>query len=297
MTAPAAGTTPTINRILFAVDFEDCSERAAHYVRILTRLYGAQLWVAHVVPPPLGPDAVPLDPQPAITAAEQRMAEFLGMNGWEGLRPRTVILSGDLWTVLSSVQSKNSIDLLVAGTHGRNWFGQMVLGSAAEAMVRLADCPVLTVCPQVPADTASDAILRILFPVAAEEIPQSALHYAIALANDHKAQLVLLHVLHTARMPLDYPDEEDIDEYRYSQAITRMKTALAVAPELRRDPELLVDSGVPSDCVVEVAKKMAADLIVMPVKKAPAGSRTYAPWHTAYRIMSHATCPVLTIAK
>jgi nucleotide-binding universal stress UspA family protein len=39
----------------------------------------------------------------------------------------------------------NKIDLIVVGTHGRGAFKQLMMGAAAERVVRMAPCPVLTV--------------------------------------------------------------------------------------------------------------------------------------------------------
>ena len=61
-------------------------------------------------------------------------------------------------------------DLIVIGTHGRGLIGRFLLGSTAEAVVRHATCPVLTVshprqatnaapCPaSVQVDPATEAI-------------------------------------------------------------------------------------------------------------------------------------------
>jgi len=38
-----------------------------------------------------------------------------------------------------------SIDLIVMGTHGRGAIAQILMGSVAERVVRIAPCPVLTV--------------------------------------------------------------------------------------------------------------------------------------------------------
>jgi nucleotide-binding universal stress UspA family protein len=54
---------------------------------------------------------------------------------------------------------------------------------------------------------------------------------------------------------------------------------------------------VPSDTIVAVAKRSGADLIAMPVRKALSAARIRVPWKTAYHVISHATCPVLTLAE
>jgi K+-sensing histidine kinase KdpD len=41
--------------------------------------------------------------------------------------------------------NREQIDLLVVGTHGRRGLAHVLLGSVAEALVRRAPCPVLTV--------------------------------------------------------------------------------------------------------------------------------------------------------
>ena len=51
--------------------------------------------------------------------------------------------------------SAGDFDLIVMGTHGRRGFSHLIMGSVAERVVRLAQCPVLTVrSPDKPAKVA-----------------------------------------------------------------------------------------------------------------------------------------------
>jgi nucleotide-binding universal stress UspA family protein len=53
---------------------------------------------------------------------------------------------------VAQLASDLEADLVVVGTHGRRGFSRLMLGSVAEATVRLAPCPVLVVRPKaVPA--------------------------------------------------------------------------------------------------------------------------------------------------
>jgi nucleotide-binding universal stress UspA family protein len=287
----------SIHRVLFAVDFSEASAHVASHVRCLAGLYGAKLWLAHVVEPSLSPDAALLHSDGALAQAEQHLRRFAASPTMRGMAYEAVLRAGELWPVLSSVVEEHGIDLIVAGVHGRGWLGKLVLGSSAELLVRHATCPVLTVGPHVPA--ASDArLLRILFPTDTRNSPAHSLPYAVHLANEHNAQLIFLHVLHREAMPLDYPDEEPIDDERYASAMYWMSHNL-IAPggEFRRQPELMVESGVAADCIVEMAGKMGADLIVMPVRRSTAQGKSHAPWSTAYRVLAHAPCPVLTVTE
>jgi nucleotide-binding universal stress UspA family protein len=61
-----------------------------------------------------------------------------------------VVYTGDIVSSILEAQKKYQPDLLVMATHGRRGLSRMFLGSVAEAVVRKATCPVLTVRDEVP---------------------------------------------------------------------------------------------------------------------------------------------------
>ncbi len=285
----------SIQRVLFTVDLSPASEHVASHVRNLIAVYGAQLWVAHVVEPFTPANAG--HPHGGLELAQQHLDRFAASEAMRGLSFDRVLRAGDLCAVLSEVVQEYGIDLIVAGTHGRGWLGRLMLGSSAERIVRHATCPVLTVGPHVPAG-ADGRLLRILFPTDTHGASEHALPYARRLANEHNAQIVFVHILHREAMPLDYPDEEPIDDERYVQAMNWMERNLAPREtEFRRQPELMVESGVAADAIVEVAKKVGADVILMPVRRSNAHGLLHATWSTAYRVLAHAECPVITVTE
>jgi len=63
-----------------------------------------------------------------------------------GIDPTTAVeFGGSIPGVVRSYVTDNDVDLVVVGTHGRTGFDRYVLGSVAEALVRTAPVPVLTV--------------------------------------------------------------------------------------------------------------------------------------------------------
>ena len=52
---------------------------------------------------------------------------------------------GDVITSILDAQGKHQPDLLVMATHGRRGLARVFLGRVAEAVVRKATCPVLTI--------------------------------------------------------------------------------------------------------------------------------------------------------
>ncbi len=64
----------------------------------------------------------------------------------------TALVFGRPAREIVSYASRHGIDMIVMGTHGRTGVSRALLGSVAEAVVRRASCPVLT----VPATTEDD---------------------------------------------------------------------------------------------------------------------------------------------
>jgi nucleotide-binding universal stress UspA family protein len=61
---------------------------------------------------------------------------------------RVVVVSGSPAQEVISLARKSSYDMIVMGTHGRTGLQHVLMGSVAEAVVRRASCPVLTIhCP------------------------------------------------------------------------------------------------------------------------------------------------------
>ena len=56
-----------------------------------------------------------------------------------------MLLVGDPAQAISETAEKEGCDLIVMGTHGRTGLTRLLMGSVAEAVVRKAKCPVLTV--------------------------------------------------------------------------------------------------------------------------------------------------------
>ena len=56
-----------------------------------------------------------------------------------------MVEEGDPAKVITRIAADTSPDLLIMGTHGRRGISRLLSGSVAEAMLRWAPCPVLTV--------------------------------------------------------------------------------------------------------------------------------------------------------
>jgi nucleotide-binding universal stress UspA family protein len=162
-----------IKNILVATDFSIASEAALKCASEIAHDRGATLYIVHVgcFPSPRF-DASAFGGAPCDSSGSAR--------DWQEARHRlsdiepTIpdirfehrYLEGGAADEIVDFARRQRVDLIVIGTHGRTGFNHLRLGSIAEAVVRRADCPVLTVKPPVgepePALIAESAAMQTL---------------------------------------------------------------------------------------------------------------------------------------
>jgi nucleotide-binding universal stress UspA family protein len=189
-----------ITRILCPIDLSPASLRALEHALALARWYEATLVAFHVFSPQPLPMAtefggyVPAPPprhEQEIIEEVRRFAQPVA-----GSIPfEIVVREGNPVDEIVGQVEELPADLLVLGTHGRSGFERLFLGSVTEKVVRKVACPTLTVPPhdQVPAEPVS--FKKILCPVDFSPTSTRALEYAVSLAKESDARLMVLHVL------------------------------------------------------------------------------------------------------
>ena len=143
-------------KILCPIDFDENSALALDKAAELARPFGCSLIVLHVVPLVLSMGKVP---SPAAMYEDQEKAARakltdIAKTKLAGLKNELQVYGGDVIEGILSAQRKHQCDLVVMATHGHRGLARMFLGSVAEAVVRKASCPVLTIRPELPAARA-----------------------------------------------------------------------------------------------------------------------------------------------
>ena len=134
-------------KILCPMDFDENSLQALDKAIEIARHFHATMIVMHVVPMVVELTDIPHSAdqyKEAERTARARLGEILvqkiGGVGYES----TIYLGDIVGSILQAVE-KFEPDLLVMATHGRGGLAHFFLGSVAEAVVRKASCPVLTI--------------------------------------------------------------------------------------------------------------------------------------------------------
>jgi nucleotide-binding universal stress UspA family protein len=294
--------TATINRLLLATDFSEWARRAEDYACSLASSWRAHLTVMTVLefPPGLNPD-YPVNHQyltDRTREASEQLADLKKRASQRGIVAATRIATGlPSEEVIAAAQAGES-DLIVLGTRGKTGLAHVLLGSTAERVIRTAPCPVLAVHmspDEVPVEPTGIKLEHILVPIDFSDCSLDALEYAALVAKQAKASIRLVHVLEPLSYGLDFTishaEERKNKRERLSKRLEELSAALSsggltVTSHLR--------GGLPSDSILDDARALPSDLIVMGthgrrgLSHVLGGSVTEA-------VLRRARCPVLTV--
>jgi nucleotide-binding universal stress UspA family protein len=294
----AMGSIETVNEIklnnlLYLTDFSEPAEAALPFVTAIAREYGSKIYACHFLLPSVYTCMAP-EFGDVVSAGQEQGAEA-EMQSVEsrltGLPHKTRIERGsEVRGTLQRMVEENNIDLVVLGTHGRRGVQKLLLGSVAEEIWRSASVPILTIGPGVSRSQTSEGFRCVLFATDFTSESLAGLPYAVSMAREYRAHLVLLHVIR------QFKKEEILGELSASDAIYHLGQLVPTDARLCHRPDLEVKYGVPAQNIIDTASQCGADLIVLGVRKGDVfGIATHVGRTIAHQVVVSAACPVLTV--
>lgn len=291
------GVRLTLKNILLLTDFSEPSELALPFAIGVTREYESKVYAMHVLIPVSLAYASPESAAAAIDGMEEGAQS--GMQRLDaqlaGVPHETMLVRGEsVWSSVEPALREQDIDLVILGTHGRTGASKLLFGSVAEEIFRRAVVPVLTIGLAVKKGIhGGGQFRRVLFSTDFTPEAQAAAPYAISMAQEHQARLVLLHVMRD-------PDLKTSNRTAQDSVANVMHQLYEIVPpeaELWCRPEPTVRFGNPAERILEAADELEADLIVLGVRGADGhlGAATHLERTTAHKVVAHASCPVLTV--
>jgi nucleotide-binding universal stress UspA family protein len=185
---------------------------------------------------------------------------------------------------------EREIDRIVMGTHSPGPVGKLLVGSVAEAVLRSATTPVAIIGPDVvEGDHGSFTTRTILCAASLQESTSVVAGFAAELAAHHRARLILQHVIR--------PQERV--EYLAGRSLDQIEADMLalVPPHLQGKiaVQTVVVPGDPTEELLYQSRSQQADLIVLGAQ----GASTFAAitrHGVVYKVLAHASCPVLTLS-
>jgi nucleotide-binding universal stress UspA family protein len=294
-----------IEKILCPVDFSDFSRDALDHAVALAGWYEAGLIVMHVVPIPTVPlpiagvpidaPAFPVNTAETTTHLEEWAHESVGSSN---IPMEVIVTSGSASIEITRQAELSRADLLVLGTHGRSGFQRLFLGSVTEKVLRTTSVPVMTIPPPVKKPD-SVRFGTILCPVDFSDESMRALEYALSLAKEADARIILLHVIEgfvNAPYANEFRNVSVLEYYEQIEEDARTRLADAVPEDARTwaRPAERVTRGRAYREILQIADEEGANLIVMGVRGRGAMDR-FVFGSTTYHVIRRAACPVLTL--
>jgi nucleotide-binding universal stress UspA family protein len=266
-----------IRTIVVGTDFNELATAALRFAGEIARPNGAKLIVVY---------ADSFEPPAEFTAGQVRhiadaierskkktheqLERYIAQHVPGGVAWKAIVADSLPATAISTVADAERADFIALGTHGRGGLQRLVIGSVAEAVIREAHVPVLTIrSAEIPRP-----IRRVLCPVNASSMAAAAAEQAGLIAAALGAELTLLQV----------SSGQDTGAGPGSPVPVQ-------GAALRR----LVVREDPAAEILEVADSGAYDLIVIAAEHKFV--RDVTPFGTtAARVTRHARTPVLTVA-
>ena len=136
-----------IRTVLFATDFSKSAAYAFDLACTLARDHSAKLLVLHVATPPpvVLPEGIITDVNNPeyVAGLKKQLLNIRPVDARLSVEHR--LEQGDPAGEILRVAEEIAADCIVLGTHGRSGLFRLLMGSVAEAVLRKASCPVLTV--------------------------------------------------------------------------------------------------------------------------------------------------------
>lgn len=268
-----------IQTVLHPTDGSDAAAPAHALARDLAERHGADLHLLHV-------DVAPTS---AADAEDEVAVSPLG----DGRR--LVEVTQRLPSVGEAVAQYAAdvpADLIVMGTHGRSGFDRAVMGSVAEAVLRKAPCPVLTVGPKATPDHNGPVLCALELADADGGVLETAAGMAASLGE----RLIVFHAVEPVVLPAPYAVEIGgigTDEL-VNQARDQVNERVRELSDLGAEVETLVEAGMAVPEILAQAESTGARLLVQGshgrkgLGRALLGS-------VAEAVARKAPCPVLTV--
>ena len=144
-----------IQHILVPIDFSIHSKNALRYALLLAEQFGATLHLIYVVEPTIYPADLGFG-QVALPEVEGELRErghdelktIIEQEIGERVKATFSVRTGKPHQEILLEAEERHADLIVVATHGHTGLEQILFGSTAMRIVRLAKCPVLTLRPQ-----------------------------------------------------------------------------------------------------------------------------------------------------
>lgn len=296
-------------KILLPTDFSPCANAALYQAITIAERFQGAVTMLHVVTvhesdrgkieSVFSEDSKSYDQ--IMTSAEEMLHTKEGMIETPVLIEKVLRRGISPTNEIINYAAEHKPDLIVMGTHGRTGIRRLIMGSVAEKIIRLSDCPTMTVrCGSDGKENPYPNYRSILLPVDFSATSVNALWRAAEMARSYGAILTLLHVAE----PIDLSgytnegdgSEEDFLDSQLDYAEKALHEFTSNAPLEGIQVYTRVVHGRPGRKIIEYADEEGIDLIIIP-SLGKSGLERLLMGSTVNKVVHRANCPVMVLKK
>lgn len=284
-----------LSTILVPLDGSALAEQALPFAERVARAARARVILTRVVPAYSGA-ATSVEGGEAL-AARENLEKIASRLRRAEISVAVTVPEGDAAGQTVGAIAALGVDLIVMSTHGRSGIGRWLYGSVADAVIRLANVPVMLVPPHMSLPWPTDRRLRIIVPLDESPLSEAVLGPALEFATRLDAELLLVEVV--AWPPVVYSDPIELLAYDLDEQVAGARGYLAnVATRLReRGASVRWRAEVgptPAATIVQLARDEHADLIAM-ATHGRSGVARVVLGSTTTGTLQHAGVPLLIV--
>ncbi len=289
--------------ILCATDFSEVASHAARVAGRLAQRFDGSVTLAHCWRLPTidymgmatgGAEVAETARQCAGEELDKAAAELRRV----GATVKTRLVEGDSAHGLAALAHELSANLIVIGTHGRRGSSRMLLGSVAERMMLLTECPIVVVrraVEDVEVWAGGSRPLKVVVGLDHSAASRAALAWVGELRRKAPCDVSLVHLYWPGteyeRLGLRGPRDLARSDDEVTTVIRReLRPLIEGLPGDGQTSLLVVPTwGSPADALINEVEKIRADLLVVGTHQRGAMARVWlgSTAHPAVRI-----CPV-----
>jgi nucleotide-binding universal stress UspA family protein len=247
-------------RYLAATDFSTRSNRALRQAGLLAKARNAELHLVHVVDDDQPDELVGIEK----TEAQRILLEQTNsIPELRGVQCRPLVITGDPFDGILRSAADISADLIVMGSHRKQFLLDIFVGTTIERVIRQGRSPVLMVNNE-----AQKRYENVVMAVDMSEASANAVRAAKAAGMVHERATILhaFSALAKGKMLIADPTQSSIDSYVASERkeimdeLVEFMVANDLAPEKW---SLRLEEGGPMEVISRFVSEKHADLLVM----------------------------------
>jgi len=142
-----------IKKIVCPTDFSEASSAGVKIAAELAQQFSAKLFLVHVlsaepsiaISSPRTTIPIPALMKELEASAQNAFEQLLKEKYLQDIESQTMVIQGKRAEEIVGVCAREKADVIVIATHGESGWRKFLFGSVCEKVIRLAECPVLSI--------------------------------------------------------------------------------------------------------------------------------------------------------